>query len=134
MFTYTKFIIALYYLENDKMYFSAQANLAKKLLMLTAALTLLAVGITIPTVMLMECKNPSDDPTISTTPPSLPTDLPDYTLPALTGLPDTENPDDVTDLLETTGYFTTEDYNTGTADAYTTGTYATGTQQSYATF
>ena len=130
-----------YYLENDKMYFSAQANLAKKLLMLTAGLTLLAVGITIPTVMLMECKNPSDDPPISTTPPPLPdyTILPDHTLPALTGLPGTENPDDITDLSETTGYFTTEDYNTGTADAYTTGTYATGTyaietRQNYVTF
>ena len=118
---------------------SAQANLAKKLLMLTAGLTLLAVGITIPTVMLMECKNPSDDPTISTTPPSPPDvtfpDLPDVTIPQnFTELPGTETPDDVTDLSETTGYFTTEDYNTGTADAYTTGTYATGTQQSNATF
>ena len=104
---------------------SAQANLAKKLLMLTAALTLLAVGITIPTVMLMECKNPSDDPTISTTPPP----QPDFTLPDInyTGLPGTEKPDDITDLSQTTGFFTTEDYITGTEGTYATGTYATGT-------
>ena len=106
---------------------SAQANLAKKLLMLTAALTLLAVGITIPTVMLMECKNPSDDPTISTTPPP----QPDFTLPDInyTGLPGTEKPDDITDLSQTTGFFTTEDYITGTEGTYATGTYATGTYE-----
>ena len=115
-----------YYFLDDKKSLSAQANLAKKLLMLTAALTLLAVGITIPTVMLMECKNPSDDPTISTTPPQ-----PDFTLPDInyTGLPGTENPDDITDLSQTTGYFTTEDYITGTEGTYATGTYATGTYE-----
>ena len=101
--------------------------------MLTAALTLLAVGITIPTVMLMECKNPSDDPTISTTPPP---PLPDFTIPELpgTGNPDIEqpvtgNPEDVTDISQTTGYFTTEDYITGTEGTYATGTYATGTYE-----
>ena len=94
--------------------------------MLTAALTLLAVGITIPTVMLMECKNPSDDPTISTTPPQ-----PDFTLPDInyTGLPGTGNPDDVTDLSQTTGYYTTEDFITGTEGTYATETYATGTYE-----
>ena len=98
--------------------------------MLTAALTLLAVGITIPTVMLMECKNPSDDPTISTT-PALPPPQPDFTLPDInyTGLPGTGNPDDVTDLSQTTDYFTTEDYITGTEGTYATETYATGTYE-----
>ena len=80
--------------------------------MFTAALTLLAIGIAIPTIMLMECKNPSDDPTVPT-PPTVPP-LPDATgLPDFTDLPETENPIENTDVSDTTGYFTTGYFITG---------------------
>ena len=76
--------------------------MAKKLLMFTAALTLLAIGITIPTVMLMECKNPSEDPVSPTTLPPL---------PEFTEI-NTEVPVETTNL-DTTGYFTTDEFTTG---------------------
>ena len=84
--------------------------MAKKLLMFTAALTLLAIGVTIPTIMLMECKNPSEDPVLPTTLPPL---------PELTEI-NTEFPVETTNL-DTTGSFTTDEFTTQFTTGLVTG-------------